>query len=204
MKMLKEREQQRAAEGNLGRQESKANPASSSSQCDGAQVHGGTGRGNGFKKSPRQLSANFLSVSGAPPKVATRAGSKKYPYCNSILLFLHRSSQFVPQQVQWTLALIFSRQLSRSLIDAVIDVVLLSHVLHRQYTERKELLFPYHIHTLRSSHTTWLHFTRPNSSASRLQLPPLSSFVFVSAGVISATMPARCCQTASCSTSLKK
>ena len=37
----------------------------------------------------------------------------------------------------------------------MIDAVLLSHVLQRECTERKELLCPYHVHTLRSLRTPW-------------------------------------------------
>ena len=52
--------------------------------------------------------------------------------------------------------------------DSVSDFVLSAHVLQRQYPERKELLCPYHIHTLRSSRTPWFWWLQKTYTFHRL------------------------------------
>ena len=76
VKMVTEREQQMAAEGNLWQEESKANPSSSSSsQCDGWWTS--SWRDMSWQWTERQFTtvlANLGAVSGESPKVATRDG----------------------------------------------------------------------------------------------------------------------------------
>ena len=137
---------------------------------DGGQVHDGTSRDNELRNSPRQLSFIFWSLSGEPPKVATRAGGEKTLTAPSTL-FLHMSSLVCSAACQdfstcfhsahSSLGLCFVLASHRHSRSSVVDAVLLSTVLQDQFRKERVIVSIPHPYTALLAHSViwWLQKT---------------------------------------------